>query len=274
MAGGVLSRDRLSAYRPRRCREYFFWRWRCSFSVCPPTGARQQRADESMVDAFAPTALSRLFSPQLMAVEPQPTVPRPAGGDQRSGGPRGITARRSLCYSLAVDYHPSSSSRPLRPANGRHVRILPSGLSAAVTALCQRGGIRRRPTAEGWLRLMPAAGFVTRLLTLGQMLLNCPRPGYDPAVRRGVGAGRPLAGARHRRRVRGVLAGYCSVICLTRRSFPRRRRFIPGFCWRCFRCAAPSPCGQSVARWRQHDAERATARSGSEPTIKYIAWGR
>ena len=49
---------------PSPAREYFFWRWRCSFSVCPPTGTRQQRADESHGGRLcASRALSRLFSP-------------------------------------------------------------------------------------------------------------------------------------------------------------------------------------------------------------------
>ena len=63
VAGGVLSGSAFGI-SPSPAREYFFWRWRCSFSVCPPTGTRQQRADESHGGRLcASRALSRLFSP-------------------------------------------------------------------------------------------------------------------------------------------------------------------------------------------------------------------
>lgn len=59
--GGALFSPSIEALLAR---EYFFWRWRCSFSVCPPTGTRQQRADESHGGRLcASRALSRLFSP-------------------------------------------------------------------------------------------------------------------------------------------------------------------------------------------------------------------
>ncbi len=110
-----------------------------------------------MVDAFAPAALCRVYSRlQLMAVELQPTLPRSAGGDPTFRRPRAGSGA-ALYAGLAVDYHPPAPSRPLRPANGRRAHPA-GGLSAAVGFLCQRGVIRRRPTrrklaavnAGGW----------------------------------------------------------------------------------------------------------------------------
>ena len=63
VAGGVLSGSAFGI-SPSPARESFSWRCWCSFSVCPPTGTRQQRADESHGGRLcASRALSRLFSP-------------------------------------------------------------------------------------------------------------------------------------------------------------------------------------------------------------------
>lgn len=191
---------------------------------------------------------------------------------QRSGGREQDLAPLFMLASLLIITLQLPLARFARRMGA--VRILPVGFLLLSASFASVALFAAAPPAEGWLRLMPAAGFVT-LLTLGQMLLVPAAKRSDPAVRRGVDAGRPLRSARHRRRVRGVswnlLLGH---LLLTVRFIPSPQAVYPRFCWRCFRCAAPSPCGQSVARWRQHDAERATARSGSEPTIKYTARGR
>ncbi len=178
----------------------------------------------------------------------------------------------ALYAGLAVDYHPPAPSRPLRPANGRRAHPA-GGLSAAVGFLCQRGVIRRRPTRRRLLRLMPAAGFVT-LLTLGQMLLVPAAKDLIPLF-----AEESTLGAHY-----GALAtaGGCAVLAgnlllghlLDQALIPSPQAVYPWLLLALFPLCSASPCGRSVARWRQHDAERVTARSGSEPTIKYTAWGR
>nr|WP_187079299.1 MFS transporter [Klebsiella pneumoniae] len=87
---------------------------------------------------------------------------------QRSGGPRAGSGA-ALYAGLAVDYHPPAPSRPLRRRMGA-VRILPVGFLLLSASFASVALFAAAPPAEGWLRLMPAAGFVT-LLTLGQMLL-------------------------------------------------------------------------------------------------------
>ena len=155
-----------------------------------------------MVDAFAPAALCRVYSRlQLMAVELQPTVPRPAGGDPTFRRPRAGSGA-ALYAGLAVDYHPPAPSRPLRPANGRRAHPA-GGLSAAVGFLCQRGVIRRRPTRRR-LAAVNAGGWFCHAAHPRPDAVSARSQGSDPAVRRGVDAGRPLRSARHRRRVRGV----------------------------------------------------------------------
>ena len=237
----------------------------------------RRRADDNnaqtspVVDPFAPAALCRVYSRlQLMAVELQPTVSRLPVEIQRSGGREQDLAPLFMLASLLIitlQLLSPASPGELAPCASCRWAFCCCRLPFASVAL-----FAAAPPAEGWLRY-PGGWFCAAH----------PRPdavsarsqGSDPAVRRGVDAGRPLRSARHRRRVRGVEAGNLLLGHLLDQALtPRRRRFIPGFCWRCFRCAAPSPCGQSVARWRQHDAERATARSGREPTIKYTAWGR
>ena len=168
VAGGVLSGSAFGI-SPSPAREYFFWRWRCSFLSARRRAHDNNAQTSPMVDAFAPAALCRVYSRlQLMAVELQPTVPRPAGGDptfrrQRAG------SGAALYAGLAVDYHPPAPLARFARRMGA-VRILPVGFLLLSASFASVALFAAAPPAEGWLRLMPAAGFVT-LLTLGQMLL-------------------------------------------------------------------------------------------------------
>ncbi len=119
---------------------------------------------------------------------------------QRSGGSEQDLAPLFMLASLLIITLQLPLARFARRMGA--VRILPVGFLLLSASFASVALFAAAPPAEGWLRLMPAAGFVT-LLTLGQMLL-VPAAGSDPAVRRGVDAGRPLRSARHRRRVRGV----------------------------------------------------------------------
>lgn len=106
------------------------------------------------------------------------------------------------------------------------VRILPVGFLLLSASFASVALFAAAPPAEGWLRLMPAAGFVT-LLTLGQMLLVPAAKDLIPLF-----AEESTLGAHY-----GALAtaGGCAVLAgnlllghlLDQRSFRRRRRFIP-----------------------------------------------
>ncbi len=190
---------------------------------------------------------------------------------QRSGGREQDLAPLFMLASLLIITLQLPLARFARRMGA--VRILPVGFLLLSASFASVALFAAAPPAEGWLRLMPAAGFVT-LLTLGQMLLVPAAKDLIPLF-----AEESTLGAHY-----GALAtaGGCAVLAgnlLLGHLLDRCAHSVaagglsPGFCWRCFRCAAPSPCGRSVARWRQHDAERVTARSGSEPTIKYTASG-
>ncbi len=129
---------------------------------------------------------------------------------------------------------------------------------------------RRRPTRRR-LAAVNAGGWFCHAAHPRPDAVSARSQGSDPLF-----AEESTLGAHY-----GALAtaGGCAVLAgnlllghlLDQRSFPRRRRFILASAG-AVSAVAPSPCGRSVARWRQHDAERVTARSGSEPTIKYTAW--
>ena len=104
------------------------------------------------------------------------------------------------------------------------VRILPVGFLLLSASFASVALFAAAPPA-GWLRLMPAAGFVT-LLTLGQML-SARSHDLIPLFAEESTLGAHY-GARSPPQEGAVLAEFTvSVICLTWRSFRRRRRFIP-----------------------------------------------
>ncbi len=180
-----------------------------------------------------------------------PTFRRPRAG---SGA--------ALYAGLAGDYHPPAPSRPLRPANGRAVRILPVGFLLLSASFASVALFAAAPPAEGWLRLMPAAGFVT-LLTLGQMLLVPAARDLIPLF-----AEESTLGAHY-----GALAtaGGCAVLAgnlllghlLDQALIPSPQAVYPGFCWRCFRCAAPSPCPGNLS-----PAGGNMTQSGQQPALE------
>ena len=194
-----------------------------------------------------------------MAVELQPAVLALPVEIQRAGGREQDLAPLFMLASLLIITLQLPLARFARRIGA--VRILPVGFLLLSASFVSVALFAASPPATGWLRLLPSACFVT-LLTLGQMLLVPSAKDLIPLF-----AEESTLGAHY-----GALAtaGGCAVLAgnlllghlLDQALIPRRRRSIPGFCWRCFRCAAPWPCGRSAARWRQPDAERVTARSG------------
>ncbi|VTO24204.1 putative transport system membrane component [Klebsiella variicola] len=110
---------------------------------------------------------------------------------QRSGGREQDLAPLFMLASLLIITLQLPLAR-FGPTNWRRAHPA-GGLSAAVGFFCQRGVICRHPPAEGWLRLLPSACFVT-LLTLGQMLLVPSAKDLIPLFADESTLGRPLRG--------------------------------------------------------------------------------
>nr|VXZ83661.1 Major Facilitator Superfamily [Klebsiella pneumoniae] len=87
---------------------------------------------------------------------------------QRSGGREQDLAPLFMLASLLIITLQLPLARFARRMGA--VRILPVGFLLLSASFASVALFATAPPAEGWLRLMPAAGFVT-LLTLGQMLL-------------------------------------------------------------------------------------------------------
>lgn len=87
---------------------------------------------------------------------------------QRSGGREQDLAPLFMLASLLIITLQLPLARFARRMGA--VRILPVGFLLLSASFASVALFAAAPPAEGWLRLMPAAGFVT-LLTLGQMLL-------------------------------------------------------------------------------------------------------
>ena len=87
---------------------------------------------------------------------------------QRSGGREQDLAPLFMLASLLIITLQLPLARFARRMGA--VRILPLGFLLLSASFASVALFAAAPPAEGWLRLMPAAGFVT-LLTLGQMLL-------------------------------------------------------------------------------------------------------